>query len=105
MTQMQIYSSEALFIVVLVLSMMLMLYYFGRDIINLRFDNQENNESTITTRDVTRYFSEKGYIVCTATPVKDSNKWIAFLVKNGEYLIATVFTKDNRIERHSDSLE
>jgi len=105
MTHLKIYSSEALFMAALICAMAAMLYTYGKEIIKERLAPPTNWSSGVTSKDVTRYFSAQGYTVCTTTPVKNSNKWIAFLVKNGEYLIATVFTKDNKIERHTDSLE
>jgi hypothetical protein len=97
---------EAMFFIVFLFAIGVLLYTFGWHILhdmNNRID--EEQFSQVTAKEVSHYFTDKGYVVCNITPVKNSNKWLAFLVKNGEYLIATVFTNGQGIEGHKDSLE
>ncbi|MDQ3048435.1 MAG: hypothetical protein M3R27_12875 [Bacteroidota bacterium] len=64
----------------------------------------EESVSAVTSKQVTHYLIDEGYVVCNITPVKNSSKWLAFLIKNGEYKIATVFTNGETIQGHQDSL-
>lgn len=97
--------SEILFIVVFVFAIAILLYAFGWQIVQDLRKGKELIKSAVTSKQVNHYFENKGYVVCNVTPVKNSNKWLAFLVKNGEYLIATVFTNGETIEGHLDRLE
>ena len=96
--------SEILFFIVFVSVICIFLYAFGWQII---LDARGNKEPAggVTSRQVNHYFADKGYVVCNVTPVTNSTKWLAFLIKNGEYLIATVFTNGEKIEGHLDRLE
>jgi len=96
---------ETLFFIVFVTAIGILLYTFGSLIIRDIREESGKGKSNVTAKQVNHYFTDKGYVVCNITPVKNSNKWLAFLVKNGEYLIATVFTNGERIEGHLDSLE
>jgi hypothetical protein len=96
---------ETLFFIVFVSAIGVLLYTFGSLIIKDMQEQREQGTAHVTAKQVNHYFTDKGYVVCNITPVKNSNKWLAFLVKNGEYLIATVFTSGGRIEGHRDSLE
>ncbi|MCW3082709.1 MAG: hypothetical protein JWP12_75 [Bacteroidetes bacterium] len=96
---------EILFFVVFVIAIATLLYAFGWQIVKDVRKGKRRVDSSVTPKQVTHYFIDKGYVVCNITPVKNSNKWLAFLIKNGEYLIATVFTNGQTIEGHLDSLE
>lgn len=96
---------EIVFFIVFVTAIGILLYTFGSLIIKDLKEEKEKTKPNVTAKQVNHYFTNKGYVVCNITPVKNSNKWLAFLVKNGEYLIATVFTKGEHIEGHLDSLE
>jgi hypothetical protein len=93
---------EAMFFLVFVTAIGILLFTFGRLI--LRDFREMDPITCITAKQVDAYLREHGYVVCNITPVKNTNQWLAFLVKNGEYLIATVFTSRNGIEGHKDSL-
>lgn len=96
---------EILFFIVFVIAIATLLYAFGWQIVKDVRRERGTIDSSVTPKQVTHYFINKGYVVCNITPVKNSNKWLAFLIKNGEYLIATVFTNGQTIEGHLDSLE
>ena|SRR6218665_1864284 len=96
---------EILFFVVFVLAIAALLYAFGWQIVQDARKGRVSHDTAVTPKQVTHYFLDKGYVVCNITPVKNSNKWLAFLIKNGDYLIATVFTNGETIEGHLDSLE
>jgi|GEM_PF-7060685 len=96
---------ETLFFIVFVAAIGVLVYISLRMVVKDVREEKEKVKSSVTARQVSHYFTGKGYVVCNITPVKNSNKWLAFLVKNGEYLIATVFTNGERIEGHLDSLE
>ena len=59
---------------------------------------------SVTERKVYSFFKRKGYTVCNATPFQNSDNWFAVLTKNREFIIATVFTKDNEVERYEESV-
>jgi len=63
-----------------------------------------NLVGAVSSRQVKNFFTAKGYTVCNITPITNSSKWFAILVKNREYIIATVFTSKNRIERFEESV-
>ncbi|MCW3104108.1 MAG: hypothetical protein JWO09_2548 [Bacteroidetes bacterium] len=97
---------ETLFFIVFIAAIGILVYISVSMIVkDMREEKKKKVKSSVTARQVSHYFTGKGYVVCNITPVKNSNKWLAFLVKNGEYLIATVFTNGERIEGHLDSLE
>jgi hypothetical protein len=83
---------------------MALLYAFGGQIIRDARNSVKEVQSTVTSREVSRYFMEQGYIVCKLTPVKNTNKWLAFLIRNGEYVVATVFTNGKDIQGHQNSI-
>ncbi len=60
--------------------------------------------TTMTAQKVKRFFVAKGYTVCNITPISNSRKWFAILIKNHEYIIATVFTSENGIESIEESI-
>lgn len=104
MILLEVFFSKALFITAIVFAVVAMLYTFGSQIVKDMNNTPEEVDSSVTSKQVTSYFVAKGYVVCNITPVKNSRKWLAFLIKNGEYKIATVFTSEKTIEGHQDSL-
>ena len=92
--------SEILFFVVFISAIVILLYAFGWQIVQDARSLNTSDDIAVTSKQVNHYLVEEGYVVCNITPVKDSTNWKAFLVKNGEYLIATVFTKGAKIEGH-----
>jgi hypothetical protein len=96
---------ETLFFIVFVFAIGALLYTFGSLIVKDAGKENDKGKMHVTAKQVNHYFTDKGYVVYNVTPVKNSTKWLAFLVKNGEYLIATVFTNGGQIEGHLDSLE
>lgn len=60
--------------------------------------------SAVTSKQVKKFFTSQGYAVCNISPITNSSKWFAILVKNREYIIATVFTDKNVIERFEESV-
>jgi hypothetical protein len=97
--------SETFFFVVFVTAIGVLLYTFGRLILNDLREGRNNGSLDMTAKKVDHYFTDKGYLVCNITPVKNSNTWLAFLVKNGEFLTATVYTDGERIKGHRTILE
>lgn len=98
--------SEIVFFAVFILAIGILLYAFVWQVVKDAKSSKEDGSSLrVTSSQVNHYFLDKGYVVCNITPVKNSTKWLAFLIKNGEYLVATVFTKGTTIEGHRDSLE
>lgn len=104
MTIPEVYFSKELFITALSFAVLAMLYTFGKQIITDARQVPPVPESTIGSSEIGRYFMEKGFIVCSINRVKDTNKWLVFLIRNGEYELATVFTKGDSIEGHQYSL-
>jgi hypothetical protein len=95
--------STILFFTVFVLAIGLLLITFGRQIVkDMRREKQ--HPSTVTSKQVSHYFMARGYIVCSLAPIKDTGKWLGFLIKNGEYIIATAFTEGQNIQGHDDAL-
>jgi hypothetical protein len=95
---------ETMFFIVFVSAIAILLYTFGALILKERRGNA-SSVNCVTEKQVDNYLRNKGYVVCNITPVKNSNQWLAFLVKNGQYLTATVSTKGEHIEEYFDSLE
>ena len=60
--------------------------------------------SSVTALQLKRYLISKGYGICNITPITNSKKWFAILTKNKEYIIGTIFTGDQGIERVEESL-
>jgi hypothetical protein len=70
----------------------------------LHTEQSENVVSTVTAKQLKSYLVSKGYGICNVTPITNSKKWFAILTKNKEYIIGTIFTGDNGIERVEESL-
>lgn len=64
---------------------------------DVRQKEAEANE-IVKAKELDYFLRDKGYVVLNISPVKNSNKWLAFLIKNGEYLMATVLRNDGNIE-------
>jgi hypothetical protein len=80
-------------------------YTYGRQMISDRFANTpERGPDLVSSEQVSNYFRELGYIVCHSTPVINTDKWVAFLIKDGKYHIVTVFTDKDTILGHDYSL-
>jgi hypothetical protein len=95
--------STILFFAIFILAISLLLITFGRQIVK-DAHTQAHHPSTVTSKQISHYFMARGYIVCSLAPVKDTGKWLGFLIKNGEYIIATAFTEGQTIKGHDDVL-
>ena len=60
--------------------------------------------SSITANQLKSYLVSKGYAICNVTPITNSKKWFAILTKNKEYVIATVYTGEQGVEKIEESL-
>lgn len=58
----------------------------------------------ITSNKVKRFFVDKGYSVCNITPITNSSNFFAILIKNKNFVIATVFTTGKNIDRYDASV-
>jgi hypothetical protein len=97
---------ELLFLAVFLTALLILAYVLGKEmIIDKMNKNTLTSVSQITSKQVAQYFIDNGYVVCNISPGKNENKWFGYLIKNGEYLIATAFTNGQWVERHIDSLE
>lgn len=96
--------STILFFTIFILAICMLLITFGKQIVNDMRTNSTQHPSTVTSKQVSHYFMARGYIVCSLTPIKDTGKWLGFLIKNGEYIIATAFTEGQTIHGHDDAL-
>ena len=56
------------------------------------------------SRKIKSFFVSKGYSVCNVTPLTHTNNWFAILIKNKEFVLATVFTNGTDIERYEASV-
>ncbi len=95
--------STVLFLTIFLLALCLLLVTFGRQIWR-DTHTAKQHPSTVTSKEVSHYFMARGYIVCSLAPIKDTGKWLGFLIKNGEYIIATAFTEGQTIQGHHDAL-
>ncbi len=95
--------STILFFSVFAFAIGMLLVTFGRQIMKDKHDAKQH-PNTVTSKQVSHYFMARGYIVCTLAPIKDSGKWLGFLIKNGEYIIATAFTDGHIVKGHDDVL-
>lgn len=97
--------SNGIFIALAIICIAAFIYTFGSRIIKDRFaETPSVPESTVTPDLVASYFRNLGYIVCHSTPVINTDRWVAFLIKDGKYHIVTVFTDGNSILGHDYSL-
>jgi hypothetical protein len=95
--------SIILFFSIFILALCLLLVTFGKQIVK-DMHTAKHHPSTVTSKQVSHYFMARGYIVCSLAPIKDTGKWLGFLIKNGEYIIATAFTEGQTIKGHDDVL-
>ncbi|CAN5383505.1 hypothetical protein BH10BAC1_BH10BAC1_21290 [soil metagenome] len=63
-----------------------------------------NSSGRVTSINVKTFFASKGYKVCNVTPISHSNNWFAILIRNKEFVIATLFTNGIDIERYESSV-
>ena len=56
------------------------------------------------SRKIKSFFVSKGYSVCNVTPISQTTNWFAILIKNKEFVLATVFTNGTDIERYEASV-
>jgi hypothetical protein len=96
--------STILFFAIFVFAISALLIAFGRQIVKDAHTVKQHHPSTVTSKQVSHYFMARGYIVCSLAPIKDTGKWLGFLIKNGEYIIATAFTEGQTIKGHDDVL-
>lgn len=95
--------STILFFTIFIFAILMLLITFGRQIVR-DAHAEKQHPNTVTSKQVSHYFMARGYIVCSLAPIKDSGKWLGFLIKNGEYIIATAFTEGQTIKGHDDAL-
>ncbi len=95
--------SETIFFLVFIAGIGSLLIRFAWPIIQDLPGSNKNVKSAFLTRKMDNYFRDKGYVVWNITPVKNSNRWLAFLVKNGDYMTATVLTSGESIEVIQDT--
>ncbi len=50
------------------------------------------------------FLASKGYTICNVTPLSCTNNWFAVLIKNKEFVLATVYTNGTDIERYEASV-
>ena len=56
------------------------------------------------SRKIKSFFVSRGYSVCNVTPISHTSNWFAILIKNKEFVLATVFTNGTDIERYEASV-
>jgi hypothetical protein len=95
---------ETIFFLVFSTAILILLIYFGKLILKDLRSGQDGS-GALTSRQVSSYFNNRGYVVCNVSPIKESKNWRAYLIKNGEYIIATAFTKEDFIEGYVESIE
>lgn len=61
-------------------------------------------EDVVITKDVDQYFNELGHKALHISPLKNTNNWTAFIIKNGELQIVTVYTNGKIILGHEYAL-
>ncbi|MDF2437994.1 MAG: hypothetical protein K0Q95_2370 [Bacteroidota bacterium] len=88
---------EIVFFLVFITAIGILLYTFGSLIIKEIGKPETNASAYKTAKQVDKYLTDKGYIVCSISPVKNTNQWLAFLVKNGEYHVADVLSIGDEI--------
>jgi hypothetical protein len=82
-----------------------LLYTYGWQIVkDMRKEDNLQEVSSVTSKQVSAYFISKGYVVCSVIPVKNSTNWLVFLIKNGDYEAVTVFTSNDAIVGFQENL-
>ena len=108
MTLLHIYNSNWLLITTLVIATGALLLTFGKQMMQGTAERTlaqpEQMSTSVTSREVKHYFVSKGYTVCNVTPISNSRKWFAILIKNKEYITATVFANGSEIERFEEAI-
>jgi hypothetical protein len=65
---------------------------------------EEKVVSSLSAKQLRSYLVARGYGICNITPISDSKKWFAILTKNKEYIIGTIFTGEQGVERIEEKL-
>lgn len=86
-----------------ILSIAALFYNYGGQMIKDRFAESHQLPKDITSDKVSNYFKEQGYIVRHISPTS-TNKWTAFLFKDGKHFVVTVLTERDKIIGHDYSL-
>ena len=60
--------------------------------------------SSVSALQLGAYLKKKGYGICNVTPITDTKQWFAILTKNNEYIIGTVFTGEQGVEKIVEEL-
>jgi len=105
MTSFELNYSTGIFVIASIICVAAFIYTYGGRIIKDRFAPSPSFPlNKVTSNQVANYFREMGYIVCHSTQVINTDKWVAFLIKDGSYHIVTVFTDGDTILGHDYSL-
>lgn len=51
-----------------------------------------------TNSQVYKYFKRKGYVICSVTPLANSQNWFAVLTDKKKFILATLFVQGKEIE-------
>jgi hypothetical protein len=89
----------------LIVGVISFVYVFGMNRIAAQaLIDKKRTYTAVTIRQVKHFFISKGYTVCNITPINNSRKWFAILMKNKEYIIATAFANEYEIEGFEESI-
>jgi hypothetical protein len=61
------------------------------------FSTVSEAKAAVTEEAVVRYLEENGYTVLSLARVEGSDNWRANTIKNGEYLITTVYVRGDQV--------
>lgn len=62
-------------------------------------DNKVSNVIRQTTyKQVYNFFKKKGYVICSVTPLANSENWFAVLTNKKDFILATLFVQGKEIE-------
>lgn len=91
--------SDILFYGVLIISLFAMLFTFGAHIITDRelFITDNIKIGKINMQELNEYCLSNGYVVKDLCPIKNTNKWLAFIVKEGRFVISVIAKVDGKI--------
>jgi len=56
-----------------------------------------NNQEPLFSKNIKRFLKSKGYSVCNVKKMTDSNKWMAVITKNKNFIVATISAKGEHI--------
>ena len=51
-----------------------------------------------TYKQVYNFFKKKGYVICSVTPLANSENWFAVLTNKKDFILATLFVQGKNIE-------